>query len=100
MNQQHRLRNFAARLALLALLALHLHVLMHVFGIDRDGDDGKPCQICQLVLHQQALEAVATVLPPKAPVWECGEAEARPSGIFCDVLIHRDSRGPPAPLQV
>lgn len=60
-----RFKSLAAKLALFALISVQLHVLQHVFGADHD--DG-PCPICQTVLAQRTLEAVAPVLPPEAPL--------------------------------
>lgn len=99
MTSFHRIRSFAAGLALAGLLALHLHVLMHVLGIDND-DDGKPCQICQMVLHQQALEAVAPVAGPTAPAWILIAVQAQPASHVCVEPLCRQPRGPPALITV
>ena len=90
-----RCKSFAAKLALFALISVQLHVLQHVFGADHD--DG-PCPICQTVLAQRTLEAVAPVLPPEAPL----AFRVRPSDAFVPFVptlaIVSDSRGPPLDL--
>jgi hypothetical protein len=71
---------------------------MHVFGLDRD-DDGKPCPVCQLVLHQQALQAVAPVSAPQAAAWFQVPGALQPAFLVSVTPLYRDPRGPPAPLE-
>lgn len=87
---------FAAALALLALLGLHLHVLEHVFGLDHDDEaGGKPCQICQGVLSLQGLEAVAAVAAPAAPLRQAPVLVRSFVEVETGFVPLSDSRGPP-----
>ena len=99
MTRLPRLRNFAARLALVGLLALQLHVLMHLLGHDDDDDHGgKPCEICRMVLHQQGLQAVKTVVAVRPLLWTYLEARPQPKGAVHEPVFYCDPRGPPALL--
>jgi hypothetical protein len=90
------LKGVGARLALVGILALHLHVLAHVFGYERkESAKEAPCPICLAVLGQRSLPAVTTVEAPAVPI---GPADALAERIQPGVLIRsqgQDSRGPP-----
>jgi len=92
-----RVKSFGALLALAALLALHLHVLAHVFGLDKDGDqDGKaPCAVCQAVLAQHALQAVASVDAPGSPGKLLEIPFAPLPGFPSPDSVDASTRGPP-----
>lgn len=93
-----RLKGFAAKVALLALLSMHLHVLEHVFGFDHD-EGNKPCPICQEVLSLQTVGPVADIVPPEAPVAFVEVPVLLPQEAEFLLVSNSDSRGPPAILQ-
>jgi hypothetical protein len=90
-----RLKAFAASLALLALLGVQLHLMVHAFGHDLDGSEA-PCQVCLTALNHQVLGSVASVVAPEAPT---ALAQA-PVVLFIafkkEFVRAFDSRGPPA----
>ena len=58
-----------AFLALFGILALHLHLLAHVFAHgQKESSKEAPCPICVAVLGQRSLPAVAKVPAPPIPV--------------------------------
>ena len=93
---QPALRRSAALLALAALLFLHLHVLSHVFGHERqESAKEAPCPLCLAVLGQTGLAPVATVSAPPVPVARVFAIVERSPVTFWTNPRTQDPRGPP-----
>jgi hypothetical protein len=87
------LKSLGAALALAGVLFLHLHVLQHVFGLDRDADG--PCQACQLALNQVALQAVDPVDVPRLTQILFVKPRPEPAPLLRSLDRGTDARGPP-----
>ncbi|HXB98185.1 MAG TPA: hypothetical protein VNZ54_09040 [bacterium] len=87
------LKSFGAALALAGILFLHLHVLQHVFGADRDADG--PCQACQLALSQVALQAADPVDAPRLTQIFFVTPRPEPAPLVRSLDRGTDARGPP-----
>jgi hypothetical protein len=88
------LKSFGAALALAGVLFLHLHVLQHVLGADRDADG--PCQACQLALAQVALQAADPVEAPRLTHVLFVALGASPAPLVRSLDRATDARGPPS----
>ena len=87
------LKSFGAALALAGVLFLHLHVLQHVLGADRDADG--PCQACQLALAQVALQAADSVDVPRLTQILFVKPRPEPAPLVRSLDRGMDARGPP-----
>jgi hypothetical protein len=94
-------RRSGAYLALAGYLALHLHVLVHVFGQEaKERAHAAPCSICVAVLGHRTLAAAKLVSAPRVPVLVSMGPARRLRLPLWTAYREVDSRGPPVTLPI